>query len=574
MPEETRQNGAPAKPEVPISSDVETVAVHVSEEPVSKLSDVDFDLLYSAVEQMSNLLSDLGLFKANVSQKIARKQLPQEWSDVVEILPDKPLLQKVGEEWHWLFDINANPLQIPPVSSEIVGAAVAMRPMPLEPGQVAFTELQIKFVEEVDTAIRFYTEDRLNLESLGSDLRLVEISPTYNSFTLAASGYRANAGPGPMELTYPSLTADKPLIEEYAANVRHSLNSIKRTIFLAELLATEKKSANAPSGSRIRTEMMRLIAGDLDFGGLSTAQIDALLAEFEEDFEESEPATKAAFERIEQDQSPLDQAWVLQLQDDFKSLSLARSVMVSAAPDPVQVYFSYRARALILHARNKQPLKRLSLVELIARSAFDLPAFHGDPETIRLLDYADSLAATKKYPNLSAPVFALALLAKLGFGKQVESLTFLFAATFGEELTADLAEAARSSRRSGERAILILGGTSEERVPVGAQTLIRQQKGEGSYAAAWTISKTHAVFPIHIGDIQNLGSPYPSINDPLAYSLEFTIEIHDEGFSPSMIMVPQVPQATLGSPIVGKPNGLDEAIANIKKNLANTPTAS
>jgi hypothetical protein len=68
--------------------------------------------------------------------------------------------------------------------------------------------------------------------------------------------------------------------------------------------------------------------------------------------------------------------------------------------------------------------------------------------------------------------------------------------------------------------------------------------------------------------------PSPSINDPLDYRLEFTMEIHDEDLPPNMTMEPRVPQATLGSPIIGKPNNLDEAIANVRKNLPNAPTAT
>jgi hypothetical protein len=214
-----------------------------------------------------------------------------------------------------------------------------------------------------------------------------------------------------------------------------------------------------------------------------------------------------------------------------------------------------------------------------------LPAFHGDPETIRLLDYANALAATKKYADspvttgspaldFSAPVFALALLAKLGFGKQVESLTFSSAPSFGEDLTADLAEAARTGRRSGERAILVLGGSSEERIPVGAQTLIRQQKGEGSYAAAWTISKTHAVFPIHMSDVPSFRFVYESINDDLTHRLDFTVEIHDENLLPDLVIAPQLLQAALGTPIVGTPKSLDEAIANITKTFPKAPMTS
>src|SRR5262249_41558067 len=139
-----------------------------------------------------NLLSDPNSLKNGIREKIAQKTLSADWADIVEVLPDKPLLQRVGEEWHWLFDINANPLQIPNITSKPIEQPVAMQPAPLQRSQVADAEAQIKEVEQVNAAIRFFTEDRLTLQELGTELRLLPISPTYNSFQLCASNYRAN----------------------------------------------------------------------------------------------------------------------------------------------------------------------------------------------------------------------------------------------------------------------------------------------------------------------------------------------------------------------------------------------
>jgi hypothetical protein len=542
-----------------------------------RLSDVDFDLLYAVIEQMAHLLSDRDLFKGNVSQKVAQKQLPREWTDVGEMLPGQPLLKKSGDEWHWLFDINANPLQLPPIASVIAGPA-AMQPKAAEPGQVAFTESKITFVEAVEEAIRFYTDQRLNLDKLGTDLRLLAISPTYISFSMAASSYRASAGSGPMEQTYPSLTTDKALIEEYERNIRSALKSIKRTMFLAELLAWEKISGNASPGTRTRDEMIKLIAADLDFNHLNAAQIDALLAEFKDDFEPDRQAARDAFERIALDDTPLSPAWVRQLEEELQILGKAYYSPPYNAPgaapisrDLAEIYFAGRGRALIMHARDKRALKRLSFAELTARAVLELPPLHGDPEMIRLLDYSDSFVATKSRSNKFAPLFELALLATLGFGKQIAAQVPLFAgplsATVGEELTADLIEAAKSSRRSGERVMLVVGGSLEQRVLVGSQFLVQQPKGEGSYAAAWTMSKTHAVLPIHHSDIQYLGMFIPGPTYDLVPSLELTLEIHDVGLTSIAPFNPQIPQALLGSPDFGTPTSLDDAIANVRKNF-------
>jgi hypothetical protein len=313
--------------------------------------------------------------------------------------------------------------------------------------------------------------------------------------------------------------------------------------------------------------MMRLIAADLDFHSLSSAQIDSQLAEFKSEFEPAEQAFSEQFEKIEQDTSPLDLGWVKLLQDRLREVSQqAPSILLPVNQvEWSDIYFSSRAKALVLHARNKQKLKRFSLKELRVVAFFDMPAFHGDPDNIRLLDYADALAATVRFPKPSGLAFALALLAKLGFGKQVETLAFDFAASLGEELTADLTEAARSGQRTGERVILILGGSSEERVPVGDKTLVRTKKAEGSYAADWKTSKTHAVYPVHVSDIADLSLAYPNVNTALIFRLDISMELQDEGVQVSFLGA-QVRQGSFGSLGVGRPPSLDDAVAIVRKN--------
>jgi hypothetical protein len=561
--------------EDPLSNATPNNSIHSDEgDSPPELSEADFGTLYSAIEQMANLLSDPDSFKNRLRGRIANKILPPEWADLVEILPDKPILQRVGEEWHWLFDFNANPLQVPNVRPETAGQSAAMQPAPLEPGQIAYAEAQIKEMERVDAAIRLFTEDHLNLENLGNELRLIPISPSYSSFLACAGNYRYNAGAGPMELTYPSLLSDKSQIQEYSANVRGVLRAIKRTIFLAEFLAYEKNPPPPPPvlhvspTPRARTEMMRLIAADLDFNTSTTTQIDSQLAELKSEFEPAEEAFHEQFVKIEQETSPLDPEWVRLLQNRMREVSQqTRPWGPIDRSDWLDIYFFSRAKALVLHARNKQTLKRLSLKELRVVAVSDVPAFHGDPDNIRLLDYADVLAATTRSSNPSALAFTLALLAKLGFGKHVEALAFEFAPTFGEDLTADLIEAARSGQRAGERVVLILGGSSEERVPVGDKTLVRTRKGEGSYAADWKISNMHSVYPVHFSDMK-VGLPSPGVGGPLINRLGISMEIQDEGVQVALLGA-MVRQGLLGSPGVGKPPSLDDAIAIVKNNYPN-----
>jgi hypothetical protein len=552
---------------------------------VPDLSEVDFGSLYSAIDQMANLLCDPNSLKNSIREKIARKALSGKWADVVEMLPDKPLLQRVGDEWHWLFDINANPLQIPDVTLKNGAKRASMQPTPSQPGQVAYTEALISGVERVNAALRFFTEDRLTLEELGTELRLLPISPTYNSFQLCATNYRANAGTGSIEQTYPSLASDKSLIQEFAASVSNAVRTIKRTIFLAEFLTYAKHSLSAspvqpPTSptSRLRSEMMRLLATNLDFVQLTGQQIASMFAEFKSEFEENEQATREEFQGIDQDASSLDENWVAQIQGRIDELSV-QTEPFTVSPDAqswIDSYFITRAKAFTLHLRNRQKLKRLSLRDLRVLAYWKLPypqgqlpevpAIHGEPDNIPLLDYANALSATRSYPGRSSLVFALTVLVKLGFGKQVQALVFQFATTLGEESAADLMDAARASQHIGERVLLVLGGLPGQHVPIGSGGLMRTRKGEGSYAANWTLSKTHAVFPVHVTDIAGL-LPYPN-KDPLFFGMEISMEIDDEGVSPGHIGAPAL-QGSLGSSMIGKPTNLDDAVAIIKTIYAN-----
>jgi hypothetical protein len=558
-------------------------------DPEPDLSEVDFESLYSAVEQMANLLSDPSNLKNSIREKVEKKALPAEWNDIVEILPNAPLLQRVGEEWHWLFDINANPLQIPEAiaARTAKAAAAGMQPAPPQQGQVAYVEDQIREVNEVNAAIRSFTEERLTLEELGTELRLLPISPTYNSFQLCASSYHAHAGAGPMEQTYTSLTSDKSLIEEYTTRVRESIKAIKRTIFLAEFLGYEKLVFTAPPTqlsksptSRLRAEMMRLLATDLEFMRFSAPQIASMLAEFKNEFESNEQAISNEFQKIEPDVSLLDANWISQIQSRMNELYVPTGLAAPSRFDQnwLDLYFLNRAKALILHLRNKQNLKRLSLRDLRVLVSCILPspgqpkeapAIYGDPDNIPLLDYADALSATRMYPTETALFFALTLLVKLGFGKQIESFVFEAAGALGEESASDLLDAARANRHAGERVYLVLGGPPEQSVAVGNVNLVRTRKGEGSYAANWRLSRTHAVFPVFAGDTFHVTQPpHPKLNNSSLSGLEISVEIQDEGVPFGSFVGPQTLQGTLGSVTVGKPATLDEAVAVIKKNYA------
>ena len=547
-------------------------------EQASLLSDVDFNSLYGSIQQAAYLLSDPKSFKASIQYKVTKKDFSEEWNDVVGMVPDHALLQFVGQEWHWLYDINANALVIPEPSADVAEEPVVLQPAPVRQDPVADTLAAIDEIEQVNAAIRLYTGDRLTLEELGTDLRLLPVSPTYQTFETSASQYRANAGAGPVEQTYSSLGSDKSQMQSYSGIVKTALKAMKRVIFLAEFLACERRRFRsqgddtlASPGSRLRFDMVRFLAKNLDFVRLNAAQIDSMLAEAGDEFEEGESAIGKQFKEINSDVSPLNRDWATQIQERMKELCQGTAPLILRDPPDVwtNYYFRDRADAMILHLRNKQDLKRLSLRDLRVLasvrllSGFDVPALHGDPEKMPLLDYAEALSATRLYTTPSAFTLAVTLLIKLGFGNQVETFLVQYLTGFNNDDVSDLFEAARANRRTGDRVILVLGGSPDARLYLGDNDLVTTNKGEGSYAAKWTLSKLHAVYPLHANDGGNLFSPPLPNTMPLITGLELSMEMRDEGLPPTPMM-PEIPCVSLGIPPVGKPTSLDDAVALAK----------
>jgi hypothetical protein len=543
--------------------------------PAPVLSDVDFKVLYGSIQQVARLLSNPTTFKASVEDKL-RKTFSEEWNDVKGMIRDPALLQLVGDKWYWLFDINANALQVPQPGAGAAAEPLVMQPAPVQQDPVAATLAAIRQVEEVDAAIRLYTDDRLTLEELGTELRLLPVSPTFKSFEACASQYRAHAGAGHLEETYPSLSSDKSLIQTYATTVWESNNVIKRVIFLAEFLGHERIRYRPQGagvhllGSRLRSDMVRFIATNLDFARLNSTEIDQMLSQFW--FEDSESEIVDEFRKIEVYTTPLDGNWATQIQLRIGELYRETAPPIARWPPDeawIDVYFRDRADAMILHLRKKQDLKPFSLRDLrvlaSARlpSGFEVPAIHGDPDKMTLLDYADALTATRQYAKSSALTLAVTLLVKLGFGRQVETFVPQYLEGLKSDDVSDLFEAARANRRPGDRVFLVLGGSSDTRISLGANDLATTKKGEGSYAAKWALSKTHAVYPIHDSDKGSLFSPALPEMPPLITGLELSLEIHDEDVLPSAVM-PQLNVVTVGGAGIGIPESLDDAVAMAK----------
>jgi hypothetical protein len=536
----------------------------------SYLSDVDFEGLYSVILQAANLLCDSGSLKASIRDKVTKKTFSVEWGDLVDMIPDSAILQRVGDEFHWLFDINATPLKIPEVRADATAKPALLQPAPVLQDPVAATLADIAEVEQVNEAVRQFTEERLTLEQFGTELRLLPLSPTYRSFEVSTSQYRANAGAGPVEQTYPSLTSDKTLIQSYAATVRASLKAIQRLIFLAELLAQERQlystpgNSSASPGSLLRSEMLRSLAKNLDFARLAMNQIDAMLREMGSEFAEGDETIRDLYAEIGADNSlSLDRNWPSAFGERLgRYFTQAVPFVGRGTVDWLDNYVRGRTQAILLHLRNRQDLKRLSLGDLrVLASLRDVPAIHGDPDNMSMLDYADALTFTRKYPPIDGVALSLALLIKLGFGKQVGTVVLQHNIQLGSAVS-DLFEAARLNERTGERVLLVIGGAPDSRVSLGAIDLVDMRKGEGSYAANWTISPTHAVYPVHIGDVDNLLFSALPNGGPLVLSLELTVEIHDLDVMTGVAM-PEIPSFKLPGPPAARLT-LDDAIAAAK----------
>lgn len=560
----------------PLAPTASSAPASLDARPVPEISERDFKDLYNAVEDVARFLSDPAAFRSVLQDKINRKEFRAEWSPLIEMLPDKPVMIGTPAGWQWLYDFNGNPIAMETLASP---ASQLLEPGAFQPGQVAYIQARIAIVNDANAAVTLFTEERLTLENLGNELRLLPIAPTFDSFSKAAENYRANAGDGPQENTYTSLTSDRDVIESYYRNLEKSLASIKRTLFLAEWLAKQRMPV---PDSRTRTEMIGLIARELDFAVLNQAQIGGTLAQFRDEFERY--GVHLWFADLDRDEERLDERWAQN--------TMAQLLPAGAPPsDRVANYFLVRAKKLILHIRNRRPLPRLTLEELTARATTDVASFHGDPDSIPLLDYANALVSTATFPSVESLAFALALCAKLGFGRKLERLVHQVSGFLDPALAADLAEAARNGVHSGETILLVLADADVAQTsstlppppspyvagpaPLGPPwNLVPRLRGNPSLASQWKPSPTHAVLPIHYTDAPFLAYLYPPTGMSIPTNLDFSLQLRDVNVpEPFEVAVPVI-SSRMKLPLASEFKTLDEAVATLRKVMPNAEKAS
>jgi hypothetical protein len=512
------------------------------EGPYPPISAEDADLLFGMIRQMAGFLQDPLGFAESVRQQF--NPLPENWHDILEVLARDPILGKQGDNWYWLYDFFGNP-QVPPPSKQMAAAPKAADGGEKLGSTVPEVRAVIARIRGVDSAVSEYTEQRLNLDKLAIELRLLEVSPDYSTFENSAGSYLANAGPGPDEVPYASLSTDRLVLQQYYDLLNRCWLNMKWAFFIAAAIGIEENQERA--NTRARTYAIRLVAGDLDFSRLSTDQLQAVLGEFENDLAEVDPTAehlrKAHDELIAY---PLVGEW-------FEVMSLRTEIepplWTPADFSPrISAYFRSRFKALILHIRNGKPLRRLTLMELSTRLKTAAPPFHGDPNTMTLATYADVLSVPGMFPGLE---FVYACAIKLGFGLEIGNMNLV--PVFQQEDAFDLMEAAQLVIRGGERVLLILGNR-----PVPGKT-------EPLLAQFWTISQRHAVFPAYsefswLPDLNKLNFSLVLFEDTSPVTIEAWRKLGIIG-SDTRVVEMVKSRGNKTGPLVVQPNDLDDAVA-------------
>jgi hypothetical protein len=500
---------------------------------LTPIPEEDLDLLLGLVEQMAGFLWEPARFDKSVRQRWAT--LPEPWPNLLQMLPKESVLARGSDaEWSWLYDFAGNPLR----QQEETKARI------LE----SITEIR-----QIEHAVQAYTDGRLNLDRLALELHVLELSPLYSSFEMAAGNYQANSGFGEDEQTYPSLPTDKLILRQYSDMLARCWWNLQFTFYLSATVAAY--GATSTVSTRSRTEALRIVAEMLDFDRVPTVQLGQELLDFYQDLGE---LRRTSFDGMVSGQPAAE--W-------FQTLS--RFTPQFPPPQTTEAlssaYYLGRMRAMVRHLRDGKPLARPSLVELYARFRTQVPSFHGNPNEMPLCMYAWALyraMATEGTAGDAIDLFLVSCLIKLGFGQQA-LVIYQRTGSANDDETDLLEEAGRAPVRK-ERVLLVLGKAKPP------------QSGAISLAENWFISQQHAVFPAYL-DIEwdDLGK------------LNFTLVLFEEGLREQAeemrkkgVFVPAVPAVEIATSrqdrkglFITQPPTLDDAVA-LARQLMNPSTLS
>lgn len=407
------------------------------------------------------------LYRAIRERYGAGGALPEQWQTLLESLPKSgPLLQFDGEKGKWLVDIfSSSPAVASAVGSE---TAVAPPSVPVVPTQAAEPEpvveveganppieanegqpdaaedgataedysmalqkavkpmkpitfvspeesvgqLQAAILREsigtiqaIDREIRDMTEERLNLDRLATELRIIDISPPFEAFVLSARSVAEVLRHGQMSALD---SASVSVIHGYRENLRQASGPVLKTFFLAALLASSEGKLWDP---RRLSAALRFLSTELEFSTHSTEQLDELLSNLLiEAFALRERGTSLVNEFPFLAEVTVSQEALKEAADQAPQFASR----LTSIEDPSLLRWCYgsRARKLIRHLRSGDRLPSMSFLELRLLYEGKVTRFSGDPNAITLGDYARALRAANA---AGAEDFIMTVFLKLGF---------------------------------------------------------------------------------------------------------------------------------------------------------------
>lgn len=268
----------------------------------------------------------------------------------------------------------------------------------------------IRTVQAIDAQLRQMTEERLNLDRMATELRVIDISPPFDAFVSSARAVTESQREGNNGVVD---SASASVIHQYQENLRRASGSLLKSVFMAALLASSPGNVLNP---RSLTGTLRFLSAELEFATLSAEQMDGLLSDLLiEAFQLGTPGIPLTAEfPFLADVSPSPEA----LREAANQAPRSASRLISIEdPSLVRRCYTNRTHNLILHLRSGKRLPPMSFFELRLLYAGKVTRFSGDPSAMPLGDYAYALRAAHA---AGAEEFIMAVFLKLGFAGYVQ----------------------------------------------------------------------------------------------------------------------------------------------------------
>jgi hypothetical protein len=481
----------------------------------------DLRLLQKNLGRLAQFMASPDLLYQAIREKYgAGGTLPEQWQTLLELLPKSgPLLEVSGESGKWLVDIHSAAPPVvqaaaPPVAPP-QGESQALSAAPAEPKEVGLDEEakaaadplegvpyipvyipepprmvapaaqksvtdgipaastaaapafapnqnesildSIRNIQAVDQEIRNMTEERLNLERMASELRVIDISPPFEAFRSNAQFVTdalrqfPNSPPDPARVL---------ILNQYQDNLTRGTGALLKAFFLAALGAS---SDGRIMNARGLTSTLRFLSTELEFASQSTDQINKMLDDLALS---ASPLEGAQASLLEQFRSLSGVSLEPQALRNAVSSGQQLGSLLPSLGDPGIVRFTYskRARDLILHLRSGGRLQPLDQTDLRLLYAGKITRFSGDPNMLSLGDYARALSGADA---VGAEGFIMTVFLKLGFVGYVQKTLKEtdIRAQIDPELWQDLVEQAGLAKEPTGGRVLIVTGRRLEWIP-------------------------------------------------------------------------------------------------------------